>query len=642
MSDADTIRNLQNALSNEQAAHQATLNAVARLADRVERMDTRLKTLNQQFKAFTEEDRRARNMQFAQSALIDIRAQRDRQFGHYATVRRGTIGMLQAMDAGVVTESALRQAAERLMIDTPGYWLAPAQVALAAWISNSEELARRALLEAVSREPNKTALFFSLVLARHMRYEAAAQWMLEYVSLQNPTALSREFTVVLDAVAQGALGGRALQVVKDCCFTWYERLRKDQAIVREQSARWLKWMSQNRRKLGQQFTTLPAICPDWPQVVEWLETATAHEQTEGWLRAQLEPEVTRQDGFRQRVDGVLYNLVTAYDEDEDSLRQEEAKWANVVKRGGHEEEDAKPDAAPAEEPRTDFLALLTTIGLAPEEVGASLTTQQFAIRLASEWIENAAHELTTKSRDDNPFPLKVQIGNWMGRLGSSGMNRGVVDEYTEFVDREVRDEIGQMTIRPEIVLVSLSIALFIGSLATLPMGWLGFDAHLAGAALGFVIAVPSFIRLRRSMRLLPVRREEVKARGEDRKREGAYRLRLASRETRDTSALWESELAKEASLTDFMSDQALRVDQLPALPARTVDSVTPAAELPSSRRAEVEASGGPAQHSPGDSQSFAFKLPRWNLLPPPRHIGEPVSRRIDRSGGPAADHRDKP
>ena len=333
--DDGRVRALEAELASERASHQATLDEVSRLAQQVKRVAKNVDSLKEQFNIFFEEDRLARNMQFAQTALIDVRAQRDRQFGHYASVRRGTIGMLQAMDAGIVTESGLRQSAERLMIDTPGYWLAPAQVALAAWISDSEELARRALLEAMAREPNKTSLFFSLVLARHERYDATSQWMYEYVSRQDPMALSREFTVVLDAVAQGALGGRALQLVKERCVTWYEQLRSAEDIVQEQSQRWLRRMSRNQRSLAHHFSVLPRMCPEWEGVARWLDAATAHEETEHWLREQLETLVVSLDGPRERVDGVLRNLVTAYDEDEDSLRNQELKWARVVEHGGN-------------------------------------------------------------------------------------------------------------------------------------------------------------------------------------------------------------------------------------------------------------------------------------------------------------------
>ena len=132
------LSSVERALQAETAAHQQTMTEVRRVAHSVERVSDGLIAFRTEFKEFVEQDRLARDMQFAETALIDVRAQRDRHFGHYETVRRGTIGTLQAMDARIVTESSLLRVAEELMIQTPGYWLAPAQVALAAWITDAE------------------------------------------------------------------------------------------------------------------------------------------------------------------------------------------------------------------------------------------------------------------------------------------------------------------------------------------------------------------------------------------------------------------------------------------------------------------------------------------------------------------------
>jgi hypothetical protein len=616
--DDGRVQALEAALASEQASHRATLDEVSRLAQQVKRVARNVDSLRKQFDSFFEEDRLARNMQFAQTALIDVRAQRDRQFGHYDSVRRGTIGMLQAMDAGIVTESGLSQSAERLMIDTPGYWLAPAQVALAAWISNSEELARKALQEAMAREPNKTSLFFSLVLARHDRYRATSQWMHEYVSRQNPLALSREFTVVLDAAAQGALGGRALQLVKERCVTWYEQLRSADDIVQEQSQRWLRRMSRNHRTLADQFSVLPRMCPEWKDVAQWLEAATAHEETEHWLREQLETLVVRRDGQRERVDGVLGNLVTAYDEDEDSLRKQELKWVRVVEHGGNHflAAQEQEDDSVAGEPRSDFLTMLTSIGINPENLGASITTRQLAMRLANEWIVTAANDLSARSRQEKPQSIKVEIGNWRGELMPGGGEDEAARSFTRLVDREVHDQLGQVNIVRQARTFSASCVLLIVSMLAVTFRWLPFVPVLIFAGCSLAFLGGAFIWLGRSLRVLPDRRETVREDGEARKRAGLADLRAAAGETKRVFQLWEAELAKESSLVDFVREQASQTDPLadPALEGQDRISGPPGAPAD-----QAELTGSPAriaERPPGADRSFAFKLPDWDLMPP--------------------------
>ena len=182
-----SLRNLHRSVrSAEQSIHSAeshlerSVNKVSNRVDtaiRISRgLQTDLQAIRETFESFIQEERLARNEQIAQTRLIDVRNEITRQFGPRETVRRNTKGMLQAMDARIVTQRALQEAAEELMLDVPEYWLtAPVLVALAAWIRNDRRVADYALVNAVSRDRDKTALFFSLVLARYKRFPAVSR-----------------------------------------------------------------------------------------------------------------------------------------------------------------------------------------------------------------------------------------------------------------------------------------------------------------------------------------------------------------------------------------------------------------------------------------------------------------------------------
>jgi hypothetical protein len=639
VTDADSaIRDLEAALRAVQAEQRATRRGVedlavdmGRLATRrevedlaagIERLATGLDDFRAQFAAFVKEDRRARHLERAHTALIDVRAQRDRQFGHYVTVRRGTMGMLLAMDAGVVNAHDLQQAASQKMIDTPGYWLAPVQVALAAWISNNEKLATAALTEAMTRAPNKTALFFSLVLARHERYEATAKWMREYVRRQNPGALSREFTVVLDAVAQQALGLPAYQLVREHCATWSEQLRSDESIASEQIRRWRHRLSRNTRRLSGQFTVLPAMCPDWARVAGWLDAATVHDQTERWLRGRLETASPRIDDARRRVDEVLNNLVTAYDEEEDSLRREEREWMAVIEAEGDvlRVEQILEDAAPADEPVSDFLTLLTTIATIPGAAGSSPATQQMAISLSDPWISAAAKELSVQSRRDNPGSVTVAIGEWRGQFTAQGADDELAGEFIAFVDGEVRVKVGQVTARKPASVCALLLAVLAFILGgTLSRWWVPSVTAFIAVGVALLLLMMCLVWLLRARRDLPERRETVRERGETRKEEGLTNLQRAARESRQVFQLWHSELAKEESLLTFIQEQAVWADPLTLM----------AAESENPPRGPADASGRPSRPETGlsddanqsDDQWFPFTLPNWDLEPPSLHGG---------------------
>ncbi len=618
------------ALLSEKQAHRRTMDEVATLADEVRRLGDSLisfrsefSTFRDEFSSFVEGDRLARDKQFAQTMVIDVRAQRDRRFGHYDRVRNVALGMLLAMDAGIVTGYTIQQAAERLMIETPGYWLAPVQVALAAWISDNEELANRALMNAMAREPNKTALFFSLVLARHERDNATAKWMREYLDRQDPMNLSREFTVVLDAAAQGTLGTSASQLAKERCIAWYEQLRSTENIVLEQSARWQQRISRNQVSISADFSVLPRISPDWAEMSKWLDAATALEQTEHWLRQRLETTVISQRGPSQRADEVLRKLVKGYDEEEDSLRQQERLWETVVKQGGDHTTAQRilQDDSPADESHTNFFDLLTTIGIAPETLGASDTTRQLAIRLADEWITAAAHGLSSASRTSRPRSVRVGIGKWTGELSVDGGDEEINRDFGRFVDQEVSDQLKLVTLaKPTSALVIMLIALGI-SVYELISHLSALRFLLVVTVVIFLLVTASSIWLRRAQQALPERREEVVAHGEKRKRQGQDRLREASAEVRQIFQRWEDKLAKEGSLVDFIHGQAAHANLLSLPPIEATGSGSDRFETPSSTEERARSLTASSDADADGSRVFAINLPHWDLLPPPRNIG---------------------
>ena len=115
-----------------------------------------LEALTQEFRDYVNFQQRANRLNQAETRLVKIRQEIDKKFGHYDIIRRTTIGILQADDLGIVKKDTISNATEELMLSTPGYWLAPCLVALAAWINDQPDLAEQALREGIKRNDEKT------------------------------------------------------------------------------------------------------------------------------------------------------------------------------------------------------------------------------------------------------------------------------------------------------------------------------------------------------------------------------------------------------------------------------------------------------------------------------------------------------
>ena len=216
--------------------------------------------LKADFEAFVEQATRAAAVQQSQLKAVDLKAQLDREFGHYSVVRRTCVGLLQSFDVGNVSNAVATTVAEELMIQTPRYWLAPALVALAAWSHDRADIAEKSVTEAFARDRHKTSLFFALILRRQGRLAASVRWLRHYFASLDPTALSREFAIILESASCAAFGPEGQELLAERLATWSRELRDSSETVEEQVARWNEEITDHAMALDS--NEYPAIFPE--------------------------------------------------------------------------------------------------------------------------------------------------------------------------------------------------------------------------------------------------------------------------------------------------------------------------------------------------------------------------------------------
>ena len=556
---ARQIKSLHRDLGQLQQMQVALNQTVDRVAVTQDVTRSELSQLRDTFNEYIRRDQLAKNLQLAQTMIIDVRAKLETAFGHYGTVRRLATGTLQAMDTGVVTQESMQATSEELMITTPGYWLAPALVGLAAWIRDDRTLAERALGEALRRDNDKTSLFFALVLRRHGRDNATARWLRQYIARQNPATLSHEFTVVLDAVATGTLGTGAKPLVMEHLSGWYQRLTADQHTVDAQVARWGQLIDGMRSPIDGRFTVLPVVSPTWPQLKAVFEGATVHRNAETHFRGVFERPLRPPPGLEERVDGILDNLVRSYDAEENPHRRKETELQAIIDAHGDKTVAAAAvDAAMSvHEETVDFLTLLTNAGFFPDKVGASDGTQRMAIALARDWIVAADGRLVAQNLGALPAQVHLTVEGWTGSIDGTATEQSLVDALTLHIDAETNAALAGIKFDGGPLLAAVCSGLFVlFAILAFASGGPGWGFFFMLVALGF-----GGWALYGHSQLGP-RRDHVRRVGEQRKANGGAQVRGAVAEVVDWRAAWERELDKAESFRRYM--QALVRDSFVA------------------------------------------------------------------------------
>ena len=135
----------------------------ARLMEVIVQMGDEMVRLRKEFDELKASQEKSASVQKSVSELIRVRQEIDQKYGQYSEIRETMIGILQATDAAIVRKNTISRVSEELMLSAPRYWLAPCLIAVAAWISNDQVLANRAIQEALKRDEEKTALAMALI-----------------------------------------------------------------------------------------------------------------------------------------------------------------------------------------------------------------------------------------------------------------------------------------------------------------------------------------------------------------------------------------------------------------------------------------------------------------------------------------------
>ncbi len=501
------------------------------------------------FHNFVQLQVRANALSKAQQRVIQIRQEIEKRFGHYDFVRRTTTGILQADDLGIVKKDTISNTTEELMISTPGYWLAPCLVALAAWINDQPELAERALKEGIKRNDEKTSLFFALICRRADRKSAALKWTQRYLANQDEENLDRKTVIILDAFASGLLGADSEGVVSNQISEWLEHLADKPGFVEQQTKQWSDAINLKRKPLDSDgYPYLRKYSKTWPVLQDIMEGAMLHAEILDYFTAIFEQEGST-DSLKAQLDEILNNLVTEFDDEEIPLKKEEKYNQFVIDFDGDEDRARQNMAVEqtAFEEHKDFTQLLTDAAMKPESSHASVSTQKFAIALSKEWVSNAYNDVVAQNRMNIPNEIEINVDTFNEKTTDGQNETELIGKFNSLVDREKANALAQF------VLSSFEKFCLYGGAA---IGVIGLIMLIAGKVLLGLIAIIAGVGMVinnfSKKEKIKQNRQNIEAQFEEKRAKGSQIIRATLAEVVDFRAEFAEKDGESQKVMDFL------------------------------------------------------------------------------------------
>lgn len=422
-------------------------NNVAIVNDNLNKTAKDLARLRADVEQMRKEQRLAAALQRAITEVIRVRQELETDFGAHKTVREHMLGILQAVDLALISESTISKCTEELMISAPNYWLAPCLIALAAWISNNQSLAQRAIAEGVKRDKEKACLLFALITRRVNvgRIKAGKkgtnicfEWLNKYFETQDPRKMKSSIIAYIDAYTNGVFGNDRDNICGDHINHWMSVLEKENKnFAQDQTNRWVRNFETASALTPANFPTLKQICPDYAEINAYVSRiqAAEHKDASKGIKAKFNKILTSPiDSAKliKDIDDQLVKLVERYEDGREAELRDEDTYLSFVKEFNGDEIKAKAKmdlirAGRHDEPVNFAERLSESIW----DERAALSARRTAFFFLREYIQKAYARFITERKEAYPKQVTLNIAEkgsnrkgftWSGQT-ENGENR---------------------------------------------------------------------------------------------------------------------------------------------------------------------------------------------------------------------------
>ncbi|NLA32732.1 MAG: hypothetical protein GX864_02180 [Mollicutes bacterium] len=378
-----------------------------------------VKTIEDEIKTFMEEIRGSSITTNAKQSIMLSQTELEKKFGHYDKLRRNVSGLLQAADMSAVTKEAVKRISEEVIVGIPNYWLAPAYVALSAWITDDKELAEKVLKEAMNRDDEKTSLLFALIHARAGRNNTAVLWLNRYLEMQDPRYMERMIIVVLDAVSSGTFGVEGKTLIAQKLEHWLLELNNEESLKQEEINRIQNYLEKFKESVNAKYLFIENFTDNSNDIYSSLSSSLSRSNVQMFLNNVLYQEKLTVKKTT-KIDEILNSLVFNYENEELELQKDIYKNKLIIETGGNitKAKQQYEESQLAYEEVNNLYTILTNVitGLTP----ASQETRKLALALNKELFTKAYKETFSNIiNKETKLTIKIDDYNFITTNGQN-------------------------------------------------------------------------------------------------------------------------------------------------------------------------------------------------------------------------------
>lgn len=357
--------------------------------------------------------------QLAHENIIRIDQILKEQFSEHENIRKTVMGIVRDFDINLVRNSTIQELSEEMWITSSRYWLSYALIAITAWVNNYPEVARNALSECGRRDAIKTTLFFCLMNLRFERMEPAKAWFCEYLKILDPSMLQQETAVLLEAFLNGIFGkDKELEhEVLDLIEEWMKILNENAEACEELVNEYVRYIENLKSPVKFSYNGILQFCTNSDEVRRSFEEVSKYDTLVALVRElDVESEEQNDENYKARVDAVLTSLISRYDEEELSLKNQQAYYRFIVDNEG-DTDKAEAQYEQLQNLQSESFNIgkqMMRWAMFDSNSSTNAQVRKFGFQNTKQWFADALVRWDTALQQAKPVNYKLQIDTWSG------------------------------------------------------------------------------------------------------------------------------------------------------------------------------------------------------------------------------------
>lgn len=412
------IQNVSILISNFGEMDKAVYECVSDLSGIVGNADISIKEVVQALNELTAQYFTFQSISTASKNVTQYNDEYYTKFSYYNELRRISLGYVVGLDAHIVSDNNMRKKVEKVYLQNTEYWLAYCISAVMLWKSNEKEAAQRAISKSLSINYFNSCLFYLLINLRFNRINAAKKWYVNYLDRADMNNLGSEWQYLLQAYLFGAFGSdEEFQGIIAKCFQGMLAQVEVTTVnfAKKFTLKAIEFAELYVYKTDHEYTTLRRTCSEYNELKDLLSTAEKNVEIARYYNALAEADAVEVEDLSQRIENVLYSLLSDYDEDELKIVQKiKYNEAIINAKGDLFIAQANFNAMFVEKEKQKNLGdLLVSWAFADDTSQTDVSIKRFSISLMKEAISKGFIQFTEtyKSREKGKYTFTIDDYN---------------------------------------------------------------------------------------------------------------------------------------------------------------------------------------------------------------------------------------